>query len=105
MIVKANDGLTYKIDFEHRYPEWSGKMIPGGIKKVDNGGTSCFISIVADKDECVLIGSSRLNCYYKDAWSKVMGRKYSLAEAMKDADLPKNIRTDIWKEYIKTHKV
>ena len=57
--------------------------------------TSCVIR----DDRDVLVGAGFAQCSENDHFEKAIGRKVSFTRALKSANLPKEVRRELWKAY------
>lgn len=63
------------------------------------GVTDCLITYSSPTEE--VNASGHAFCSYSDNYNKSKGRKISLARALAALDINKQIRTQVWTEYLK----
>lgn len=63
--------------------------------KVVTAVTSCFLTVNTENFEALAA------CAAEDNFCKEKGRKISLARALNEAQIPKDVRTAVWELYFK----
>jgi len=96
MLVKLGNQI-FSVGFKHTLPDPGIKM--SAVKT--NGGTECYINELVDDGLGNFFkkpfAGANLKCYYKDTFSKEIGRKNALAEAIKG--FSRDERTAFWNAY------
>jgi len=92
MLVKLGNQI-FSVGFKHTLPDPGIKM--SAVKT--NGGTECYINELFDDGSKKPRTGAKLTCYYKDTFSKEVGRKNALAEAIKG--FSREERTAFWNAY------
>lgn len=85
----------YDIYFVHKPHDATVQIGVNGSSSISVGNTTCVIELNREP-----FAESVAYCSSLDKFSKSTGRKISLARAL--SSFPKEFRTAVWQEYIKT---
>ena len=110
MIVNLGTQGQMHISFMHRQVPKREKLdaltdtpkplrIVYGLPYDIRGVTDCLITYSSPTEE--VNASGHAFCSYSDNYNKSKGRKISLARALAALDINKQIRTQVWTEYLK----